>query len=173
MADRLRIDTVTTPAGGTIGMTMCPGRVDRTGDEGPIVRDLAADLAVIADWRPDVVVSLIEDHEPGLLGVPDLFARLSALAAAWRHHPIRDLGVPGAADAWAALLDELGRRLDGGGRVIVHCRAGLGRTGMLAASLLARSGLAADEALAAVRRARPGTVETEAQVEIVRASAGS
>ncbi len=172
MADRLRIDAVTTPGGGTIGMTMCPGQMDRDTGEEPIVRDLDADLAAVADWRPDVIVSLVEAHELPLLGVPDLFERLSVVAA-WRHHPIRDRDVPATDDAWAALLDELGRYLADGARVMVHCRAGLGRTGMLAASLLARAGLSADAALAAVRLARPGTVETEAQAGFVRAAARS
>lgn len=159
MTDRLRIDIVTTPDGGTIGMTMCPGRID-----------LAADLAAVAAWRPDLVVTLIEDHEAALVGVPDLFERLAAVAP-WRHFPIGDFGVPASADGWAALLDDLGRRLDGGARVMIHCRAGLGRTGMLAAALLARAGLDADEAVATVRRARPGTLETTAQVDVVRAAA--
>jgi hypothetical protein len=170
MADPLRIDAVTTSAGGTVGMTMCPGRVDRTESEGAIIRVLDADLATIADWRPDVIVTLVEDHEPAMLGVPDLFRRLPMIAQ-WRHHPIGDMGVPTDTARWTDLLDDLLARLDTGARVLIHCRAGRGRTGMLAATLLVRSGMSADRAITTVRAVRPGTLETDAQLDIVRAAA--
>ena len=34
--------------------------------------DLEIDVAIISDWRADVVVSLIETHEFEFLGVTDL-----------------------------------------------------------------------------------------------------
>ena len=49
----------------------------------------------------------------------------------------------------------------------VHCAAGLGRTGTLAAQLLVLQGVAPDEAILRVRQARPGTIETPAQEQAV------
>ena len=57
--------------------------------------------------------------------------------------------------------------LSEGGRVVLHCRGGIGRTGTIAARLLVEFGVAPEEAIRMVRRARPGTIETMAQEEYV------
>lgn len=161
----LRIDTVTTPGGGVIGMIHCPGRC-----VAPWHRDLATDLEAIKAWNADILVSLIETHEFHHLGVPDLGAAARHAGIDWRHVPIRDMGVPDGAfarawaDAGPAVMDTLER----GGRIIVHCAAGMGRTGTIAAKLLAGLGVPVDAAIARVRAARPGTIETADQEGFVR-----
>jgi ADP-ribosyl-[dinitrogen reductase] hydrolase len=53
--------------------------------------------------------------------------------------------------------------LSGGGRVLLHCRGGIGRTGTIAAKLLVEFGFKPSDAIDLVRSTRPGTIETEAQ----------
>ena len=59
--------------------------------------------------------------------------------------------------------------LAAGGRVLVHCVGGLGRSGTIAACLLRSRGVSAEEAIAMVRAARsPRAIETHAQEAFVR-----
>ena len=51
-----------------------------------------------------------------------------------------------------------------GGRVLVHCFGGCGRSGMAALRLLVELGEDPDEALARIRAVRSCAVETEAQM---------
>jgi len=165
----LRIDTVVVPGRpGAIGMTLCPGKKDPYAKFGAWDRDLRADLRAIRDWGASAIVSLMEGSEFWLLGVPDFEAKVTA-EFRWLWLPIADGGVPGEEfeRRWAEAGPELHGRLEAGERVLIHCRAGLGRTGLVASQLLVEAGLTPLQALNAVRRARPGTVETIPQEQYV------
>jgi hypothetical protein len=165
----LQIDAVAVPgSAGAIGMTLCPGRKDPYARFSAWDRDLPADLQVIRDWSASAIVSLMEEFEFGLLGVPDFGAKVSGRFR-WLWLPIPDGGVPGEEFErhWADAGPELHGRLAAGQRVLIHCRAGLGRTGLVAARLLVEAGMAPAQAIGAVRGARRGTVETLMQEQYV------
>lgn len=169
-SDPLRIDGVAAgPASGIIGLTICPGKRDPVAMTGPWARDLGADLAAIRDWGAKTLVTLIEDHEFELLEVPDLGQRAGEFGLAWHHLPIRDVDIPDEAfeSGWKktgpGLLDLLRR----GERIVVHCRGGLGRSGLVAARMLVELGVAPRDAVNRVRAIRPGAIETAAQERYV------
>lgn len=165
MNGALRIDAVTTPGGGTIGMLHCPGRID-------LRRDLAADMAAVRAWKADALLTLIGHEELADLGVPDLPQAAAAAGLSWHHVPIVDLRTPDddTVTAWRREGPQVLALLRSGGRIAVHCAAGLGRTGLVVAKLLVMLGATAEEAIAAVREARPGTIETRGQERFVRTS---
>jgi protein-tyrosine phosphatase len=68
--------------------------------------------------------------------------------------PIPDRQVPTSDSEVSATLDQLDRDLAAGKNVVIHCRQGVGRTGLMAACLLVSKGLspgAAVDAISAVR----------------------
>jgi len=165
----LQIALLDTPAGGLIGMTFCPGKHDLTAMTGPWDRNLQTDLGVIAAWEAVALVTLMEDHELAHLGVPDIGEKTESFGMAWHHLPIRDVSIPGPVfeGAWETQGAVLRRKLRDGERIAIHCRGGLGRTGMIAARLLIELGETPDRALQRVRAARPGAVETLEQEDYV------
>ncbi|WP_050521788.1 ADP-ribosylglycohydrolase family protein [Pseudorhodobacter wandonensis] len=166
--DPLRIDSL--PIGnGLLGLTLCPGKKGDSVNGGAWDRDLDVDLDVIKAWGATAVLSLIEDHEFDLLSVSGLSDAAKSRGMDWYHFPIRDLDVPTpeAMEAWRHLSPRLHKTLENGGRVLVHCRGGLGRAGTVAALLLVERGCSATQAMANVRAARPGAIETQVQERLV------
>ena len=89
----------------------------------------------------------------------------------WFHLPIEDAAVPTQQweRDWTLASPELHRILDLEGRVLVHCKGGLGRAGVVAARLLFERGVSPDNAITRVRRMRPRAIETRAQEDYLRA----
>lgn len=78
------------------------------------------------------------------------------------HFPIDDMGVP-TPRAAAALCQAIIEILDQGHPVVLHCKAGLGRTGTLLACCLVTLGRSGEEALSEVRRYNPSFVQNQLQ----------
>ena len=73
----LRINRLDVPGlPGSFGLTFCPGKKSDSIYGGDWDRDLDKDLAVLRDWGANAVVTLLEDHEFALLGVPDFPAAM-------------------------------------------------------------------------------------------------
>jgi rhodanese-related sulfurtransferase len=123
------------------------------------------DFAAIRTWGADLVLSLVEEDEAERAGAPDLSARFKREAIACLRAPIVDYGNPDEAFEirWADHRDRALGLLAEGGKVLVHCRGGQGRSGTIAAALLIASGMAPADAIAEVRRSRPAAIETEGQ----------
>ncbi|WP_420404706.1 protein-tyrosine phosphatase family protein [Nisaea sp.] len=131
-------------------------------------------VQIIARNGIDTVLSLATDAELRDLGTPGLREAFLSHMLNWTHFPIKDFDIPSPADteAWRSIETILVERLKNGGRIVIHCRAGFGRSGMIAARLLMACGAPPDEAVGIVRAARPGTIETAAQLDWAK-SAGA
>lgn len=158
------------PNHGRIGITFCPGKQDAFALSGSWARDLAQDLDAISAWGANVVVTLVEPAELQMLKVPNLGKAVHARGMLWLHLPIADYSIPDAAfeQLWVTRGRELRTLLRHGESVLLHCKGGLGRAGMMAARLLVELGMAPEVAIRNVRRARKGAIETAAQLALVR-----
>jgi len=154
-------------AGGRIAMVPCPGT--RGGYGGP-PDALDHDLAAIAAWGAQVLVTLNEHGELETLGLQMLPVEVRRHGMQHLHLPVRDMDTPSRAfeRAWRRHGPDLRHRLRAGERIALHCWAGLGRTGTLSARLLVELGEAPDAAILAVRSARRGTIQTFEQELHVR-----
>ena len=123
-------------------------------------------------WRRaglDVIVSLLEGDETAQFDLGREHEIAESKGVQFISFPIPDRGVPPSTGAAMALLSGLFEALDQGKNVAVHCRQGIGRSGLVAAGLLVASGMRVDEAIDAVSAARGREIpETPAQLQWIR-----
>ena len=117
-------------------------------------------------WREegvDIVVSLLEQAEiPGLVQEEEGLCNEIGIEFLW--FPIRDSSVPLSMNAFRDLIVKLGDAVAMGKSVAIHCRAGIGRSGMVAACVLNYLSVDAETALDMITEARAVEVpQTEAQ----------
>jgi protein-tyrosine phosphatase len=80
---------------------------------------------------------------------------------------ISDYGVPDDEKAFAKFVFDCATRLKAGSNLLIHCGAGIGRTGVLAECILLALGIDANPARLAVKSAGAGA-ETEEQRKFIR-----
>ncbi len=71
----------------------------------------------------------------------------------WRHAPMQNFGLPTSRAAWRAEIEHAAASLRAGDGVLIHCAAGVGRTGSAGACVLKGLGMPLAAALQAVRDA--------------------
>jgi protein-tyrosine phosphatase len=133
-------------------------------------RDLHGDLRRLRHVHHcDVLVSLLSQAELDALGIGELADAVAVHG--FEHHqlPVRDGTVPAPEQLAEVLelIDLLREHLLAGRTLVLHCRAGRGRAGMLAALVVASLWELPGDAIARVRRAQPRAVETVQQEHYV------
>ena len=117
----------------------------------------------------DVVVSMLEDEEAVELGLEREGAAAKSAGVKFLSFPIHDRSLPASRERFELFLSELEHELANKNRVGIHCRACIGRSSVVAASLLIRSGMPASEVWRAITDARgfpvPDTQEQREWVE--------
>ncbi|MDN3921912.1 protein-tyrosine phosphatase family protein [Roseateles violae] len=71
----------------------------------------------------------------------------------WQHLPMRDFGLGADPAAFRSGIEQIAQSLSLGEQVLLHCAAGIGRTGTVAACVLKKLGASSEEALRRVREA--------------------
>ena len=79
------------------------------------------------------------------------------------HSPIVDMSIPTEAQVRKILREINGH----GGPLMIHCAAGIGRTGTIIALYLVDEGMGSREAIELVRKKRNGSIQTTAQENII------
>jgi protein-tyrosine phosphatase len=136
---------------GRLTIMPCP-----TGDD---LEDQFASLAQAGITR---IISMLAPDEAGLLGVASETRLCADAGIAFENHPIVDFGLPDQS-AFRRLVAHITDHLQNGAHVAIHCRAGIGRSGMVASAVLIRLGYAPEQAIEKVSIARgvsiPDTIE--------------
>jgi protein-tyrosine phosphatase len=115
----------------------------------------------VRGWRRaaiDVVISLLENDEAAQLELLDESKAAEANGIRFISFPISDRGVPASVPASLSLIASVSTELDQGKNVAVHCRQGIGRSGLIAAGILVNSGIDPHQAIKIVSDARGLTI---------------
>jgi len=144
-------------AGGHVALSPIPGRSG----------SYENDLSMVLTWGADLVLTMTTQAELDRMNATDLGADLRSTGVIWHHLPVEDFGAPDASvrARWPQVANEAAGVLAKGGRVLVHCFGGCGRSGMIALRLMVEAGEDPQHALARLRTVRPCAVERDAQFD--------
>ena len=121
----------------------------------------------IAAWRGtgiDAVVSLLTPEEELDLDLHREAQVVKARGMKFVSFAIPDRQVPNSETEMTAVLERIDAELSAGKNVVLHCRQGIGRTGLVGACLLVTRGLSPERAVKTLSVARGNPVpETEEQ----------
>ena len=95
-----------------------------------------ASVANIARLGIKLVVSLLEPGEARTLGLEGERLEARAHGMEFISFPIPDMGLPASVTEFASITKTLFAQVNDGSNTLVHCRAGIGRSGLLTAGVL-------------------------------------
>ena len=122
-----------------------PGRIaimprPKGGDE------LPEELWGLRSAGAHIIVSLLTAAEQREVGLREEAARCRAAGLEYVSYPIEDRSIPSTSQDLFLLVKSLDERLRKGKNIVIHCRAGIGRSGLVAACLMIHRGIPVDTA---------------------------
>lgn len=124
---------------------------------------LQSQMTYLANCKFDTVVSLLTKTEEQALGLVREAESIVGLGMEFLSSPIHDMGVPADPQVFCNLASRLAADIEQNHRVLVHCHAGIGRSGLLSAAILVALGSPPQSAFDLVTCARgevvPETLE--------------
>ncbi len=151
---------------GKLGLCGCPGTLLDSNNQKIRIENT---LKILKNHHIDIIVSLLEISELKSLGCDNLIKEIKLNNFVWFHFPIIDFNIPTKNSLLKLnlLLSDLERFLKKEKNIIIHCKAGLGRTGTIASLLLAKLGISPKDAVQYIRKYRPGSIDTDEQKNFV------
>lgn len=123
-------------------------------------------FAAIAQSGITHMVSLLEAAEVYELGLRAAAHLSQQYEIKFTSYPLPDRGLPSSIVSFARFSKGLHSSIVAGDAVVIHCRAGIGRTGLVAAGILLHTGLSPNQAFDHVSQCRgvsvPDTPEQQA-----------
>ncbi len=117
------------------------------------------------------IVSLLESHEYRDLGLENEDELTEKNGMEFVSYPIKDRGLPKSISEYLSFTKRLYHEAAGGLNTVVHCRAGIGRTGLIAAGVLLHCGFEPTEAFQLISKKRGVEVpDTREQIDWVKES---
>ena len=138
-----------------LGMSPLPG----------LTGDFLADVEKIFNWNPTTILSLTPKEEMEDLGASDFVSMIAKERIPWVHFPIKDFSIVDQQQEvlWEKISKNIILQINDGNRILVHCRGGCGRTGMIVLRFMIEFGEDPEKALERLRAIRPCAIETRAQ----------
>ncbi|RCI06012.1 hypothetical protein CU098_007187 [Rhizopus stolonifer] len=161
---------------GNVCLSSCPGKKIRltrpVRGRASIDRDLELDLSRIQSFGIKMIVCCLDDYELAFLGVS--WSKYEAAAAERSidiyRLPMTDGGCPNSMEVVKKAIDAINNTVKEGSHVLVHCRGGVGRAGLVASCWLLENLFCqtAEKAISIVREQRSAkAIETLKQADYV------
>jgi protein-tyrosine phosphatase len=114
----------------------------------------AASVVNIARLNINLVVSLLGHSEARALGLDGEREQVKSHGMDFVSFPIPDMGLPPSVEDFARLSSMLFQQVNAGVNTLVHCHAGIGRSGLVVAGILLHCNLDPEQAFAHVSKIR-------------------
>lgn len=152
--------------GGSLIFTPCPGTKGI---------DLQTSITQLKQAGAMAVITLMTDEEMVGLEVDALPTVCKKHELQWFHLPIEDDEAPAAEyqQKWDSQQQKIHNILDQNGTLVIHCRGGSGRTGLMAAILMLERGTEFDQAVSMVKGLRPNALKKQPHIDYLNRTYGS
>lgn len=120
----------------------------------PGAHQLPAFVEFLAKQEISVMVSLLQFEEVHSFSLVNEHVECETNEIEFINFPIKDHDVPQFFMPFNHMIEKLVDLLEAGENIAIHCYAGIGRTGLVAASMLIKQGFQVDEALIELSKVR-------------------
>ncbi|BCE00305.1 tyrosine-protein phosphatase [Marinicellulosiphila megalodicopiae] len=145
---------------GQLLLTPCPGTKDI---------DLKQSLIELNQAGATAAITLMLENEIYELAVTELSQICDELEMQWFHLPIVDEGAPEAVfeKLWQQYQNEIHAILNDNESIVIHCKGGSGRTGVVAAKILLERGADFKTTIDTIKSLRPSAFTHDVQVAYI------